>query len=363
MITKFGKRFLTSHMAGMVDFTTKDLALGIGDIAVNSEGNDTKLNFEFYRLPATLSSVDIRSANITGVAGNGTSITYTADNNFSVGQTIKITGISPAQYNLSSAVIASSTNTQFTVTNSATGAYASGGYASSYSVIYKATIPQDISGVISEVGLYPGSRKSNNNYDSKFITSFDNNLSWTDGSYNPVIVYKTDLFIPKIGDNMIAITTPASTAKEYTNSNTTFDISGYSVNDSIAIAYKKADDNVSRIRVKFYSSDTSYCWVDFTPELKGTTPDKFQPLTLNNLFSNVTATPPDLTSIIKIGVEVTASSGGATTVYFDGIRINDEDTFDPYFGLISRSVLTGGNILTKPSGRQVDIEYKLALEF
>ena len=29
MITKFGKRFLTSHMAGIVDFATKDLALGI----------------------------------------------------------------------------------------------------------------------------------------------------------------------------------------------------------------------------------------------------------------------------------------------------------------------------------------------
>jgi hypothetical protein len=361
MITKFGKRFLTSHMAGMVDFTTKDLALGIGDIAVSSEGNDTRLNFEFYRIPATLSSVDIRSANITGAAGSGTVITYTADNNFSVGQTIKITGISPSQYNLSSAVVASATNTQFTITNSATGTYTSGGYASSYSVIYKATIPQDISGVISEVGLYPGSRKSSNNYDSKFITSFDNNLSWTDGSYNPVIVYKTDSFIPKIGDNMISVTTSASTAKEYTNSNTTFDISGYSINDSLAIAYKKADSNVSRIRIKFYSSDTSYCWIDFTPE--SGTGDRIQSSTLNNLFSNTSATPPDLTSIIKIGVEVTASSGGATTVHFDGIRINDEDTFDPYFGLISRSVLTGGNILTKPSGRQVDIEYKLALEF
>lgn len=361
MITKFGKRFLTSHMAGMVDFTTKDLALGIGDIAVNSEGNDTRLNFEFYRLPATLSSVDIRSANITGASGSGTAISYTADNNFSVGQTVKITGISPAQYNLSSAVIASATNTQFTVTNSATGAYASGGYASSYSVIYKATIPQDISGVISEVGLYPGSRKSNNNYDSKFITSFDNNLSWTDGSYNPVIVYKTDSFIPKVGDNMIAVTAAASTAKEYANLNTTFDISGYSVNDSLAVAYKKADSNVSRIRIKFYSSSTAYCWIDFTPE--NGTGDRIQSSTLNNLFSNVTATPPDLTSIIKIGVEVTASAAGATTVYFDGIRINDEDTFDPYFGLISRSVLTGANILTKPSGRQVDIEYKLALEF
>lgn len=361
MITKFGKRFLTSHMAGMVDFTTKDLALGIGNTTVNSEGNDTKLDFEFYRLPATLSSVDIRSANITGATGSGTVITYTADNNFTVGQTIKITGISPSQYNLSSAVIASATNTQFTVTNSATGTYTSGGYASSYSVIYKATIPQDISGVISEVGLYPGSRKSSNNYDSKFITSFDNNLSWTDGSYNPVISYKTESFIPKIGDNMIAVTTLASTSKEYTNSNTTFDISGYSVNDSLAVAYKKADSNTSKIRIKFYSSDTSYCWIDFTPA--SGTGDRIQSSTLNNLFANVSATPPDLTSIIKIGVEVTASAGGSTTVYFDGIRINDEDTFDPYFGLISRSVLTGGSILTKPSGRQVDIEYKLALEF
>jgi hypothetical protein len=186
-------------------------------------------------------------------------------------------------------------------------------------------------------------------------------LSWTDGTYNPPIAYKTDSFIPKIGDNMIAVTSFANTAKEYTNSNATYDISGYSVNDSLTIAYKKADSNLSKIRIKFYSSNTSYCWLDFTPE--SGTGDKIQSLTLNSLFANTTATPPDLTSIIKIGVEVTATSGGATTVYFDGIRINDEDTFDPYFGLISRSVLTGGNILNKPSGRQVDIEYKLVLEF
>jgi hypothetical protein len=361
MITKFGKRFLTSHMAGIVDFATKDLALGIGSTSPNEDGNDTRLNFEFYRLPATLSSIDIRSADITLAAGNGTVITYTADNNFSVGQTIKISGISPSGYNLSSATVASATSTQFTVTNSATGTYSSGGYASSYSVIYKATIPQDVSGVISEIGLYPGSRKSINNFDSNFISSFDNNLSWTDGQYNPQVFYKTESFIPKIGDNMIAISATTSTAKEYTNSNATYDISGYSVNDSLAIAYKKADANLSKIRIKFYSSDASYCWIDFTPS--SGTGDKIQSLTLNNLFANLTETPPDLTSIIKIGVEATASSGGDTTVYFDAIRINDEDTFDPYFGLISRSILSGENILNKPSGRQVDIEYKLALEF
>ena len=359
MITKFGKRFITSYMAGIVDFSTKDLALGIGSMSANLDGNDTKLNFEFYRLPATLSSIDIRSADITGVVGSGTTITYTANNNFSVGQTIKITGITPSQYNLSSATIASSSSTQFTVTNSATGTYTSGGYASSYSVIYKSTIPQDVSGVISEIGLYTGSRKSINSFDSKFITSFDNNLSWTDGQYNPPVHYKTESFIPKIGDNMISITASTSTAKEYTNSNTTYDISGYSVNDSLAIAYKKADSNLSKIRIKFYSSDTSYCWIDFTPE--SGSGDKIQSLTLNNLFANVSATPPDLTSIIKIGVEVTASSGGATTVYFDAIRINDEDTFNTYSSLISRSVLTVP--IVKTYGREIDVEYRIGLTF
>jgi len=361
MITKFGKRFLTSHLAGLVDFTTKDIALGIGDTAPNAYGNDTRLDFEFYRLPATLSSIDIRSANITGVSTNGSAVTYVAENNFSPGQTVKITGIVPTAYNISSAVIVSATNSQFVIDSAASGTYVSGGYASSYSAIFSATIPQDVSGVISEIGLYPGSRKSANNFDSKFITSFDNNLNWTDGSYNPEITYNSGSFQSQIGDNMIGITASAGASREYGNSQTYYDISGYSVNDSIAIAYKKSDTNTSKIRVKFYSSPTSYCWVDFTPE--SGTGDKVQSLTLNNLFSNVTETPPDLTSIIKVGVEVTAGSGGSTTVYFDGIRINDEDTFDAYYGLISRSVLVDGDILIKKSGRQVDIEYKLALEF
>jgi hypothetical protein len=48
-------------------------------------------------------------------------------------------------------------------------------------------------------------------------------------------------------------------------------------------------------------------------------------------------------------------------VYFDGVRVNDEDTFDPTYGLISRSLLT--TPLEKKSGRTVDIEYKILLGF
>jgi hypothetical protein len=45
----------------------------------------------------------------------------------------------------------------------------------------------------------------------------------------------------------------------------------------------------------------------------------------------------------------------------DGLRINDEDTFDPTFGLISRSILA--TALSKSAGRAVDVEYKLDLAF
>ena len=58
---------------------------------------------------------------------------------------------------------------------------------------------------------------------------------------------------------------------------------------------------------------------------------------------------------------VTAGAGGSTTIGLDGLRVNDEDTFDPIFGLISRSVLA--TPISKVAGRQVDVEYRLDLGF
>jgi len=81
-------------------------------------------------------------ATVTAVSGDGTTVTYTAHNNFSSGQTVTITGLynyvsagssqpiatqyyaptytTPSAYNLSSVTIASATPTSFTVTNSTT---------------------------------------------------------------------------------------------------------------------------------------------------------------------------------------------------------------------------------------------------
>ena len=300
MITKFGKRFLIDFIAGNSNFTSKDLAIGIATGTQLSEADtNTRLGFEIYRMPVSLSSINIESDG-------------------------------------------------------------SGGF--NYYSIFKTTIPQDISGVVTEIGLYPGFRKSINFYDSKFITAFENNTLWVDSSGNsPGLESNSSdgtTFVSKIGENMVRFNVTQSTSKEYKNTIALLDLSGYSVNDSLTLAYKKADNNTSKIRVKFYSSSSAYYYADFTPS--GSNEDKVQSVLMSNLFSNIVGSP-DLTNITSIGVEVTAGSGGNTVVYFDGLRVNDEDTFDPQYGLIARHVLT--TPLKKPSGRPVDIEYKLQLEF
>ena len=85
---------------------------------VINQGADWYINF-LYR----------QSTEITNVVGNGTTVTFTADNGFSPGQIVFIDGVLPNQYNLQNVTVASATATQFTVTNGATGIYISGGLA------------------------------------------------------------------------------------------------------------------------------------------------------------------------------------------------------------------------------------------
>ncbi len=291
---------MIDFIAGNSNFTYKELAIGIATSTQLSEADtNTRLGFEIYRLPVSLSSINIESDG-------------------------------------------------------------SGGF--NYYTIFKTTIPQDISGVVTEIGLYPGSRKSINFYDSKFITAFENNTLWVDSNGDsPGLESNSSdgtTFVSKIGENMVRFNVTQSTSKEYKNTIALLDLSGYSVNDSLTLAYKKADNNTSKIRVKFYSSSSAYYYADFSPS--GSNEDKLQSVSMSTVFNNIVGSP-DLTNITSIGIEVTAGSGGNTVVYFDGLRVNDEDTFDPQYGLIARHVLT--TPLKKPSGRPVDIEYKLQLEF
>jgi hypothetical protein len=69
----------------------------------------------------------VGQSTITNISGNGTTVTYTAANNYSAGHQVSIYDVKPNAYNLQNVTVASASSTQFTVTNAATGTYVSGG--------------------------------------------------------------------------------------------------------------------------------------------------------------------------------------------------------------------------------------------
>lgn len=256
--------------------------LAIGIDSTTATVDDTRLGFEFYRTPVYLSSTDIQTVNST----------------------------------------------------------------TTYAVVYKATLPQDLSGIISEVGLYPSTRTSLNNFDSKFLTDFSSALDWVDANG----FYLTTVFEnAKVGDSMLKLSTD-----EYI-SNTYLDLSGYSSLDTFRIAYYANNTSTGTIRIRLYSSDVDY--YEYEIDVDNTVGYHISDdIFINNLLT-VGDGSPDSSQIIKIGIAKT----GSADVDIDAIRINDEDTFDPIFGLISRSVLSP--VVTKSAGRQIDIEYRLDLSF
>ena len=265
--------------------------IAIGISPTTATVNDTRLGFEFYRCPVSFGSTNIQTTNGT----------------------------------------------------------------TTYGVVFKATIPQDVAGLINELGLYPSTRASSNNYDSKFISDFTSSLDWLDSNgYTGVVDYANY----KIGDNVIKLQSNASTAKEYFYSIGNFDMSGYSANDSIKIAYYQYDTRLSSITVKFYSSDTDYYKYEFVSD--GSVGYKISSdILLSSLYSSPIGSP-NKSQINKIGISVKTNTTSATYVGMDGLRINDEDTFDPNFGLISRATITE---FTKSAGQPIDIEYRLDLGF
>jgi hypothetical protein len=294
MITKFGKRFITSYLANGLNFNSKDIAVGIGSLAPTV--NDTDLQFEFYRSGVSLGSIDIQT-------------------NTSTGQT-------------------------------------------TYAVVYKAILPTDVEGIISEIGIFPTAFAQNTDYSSKYVSSFEDTSFWLDSNGNqPEKAFSPS---PKIGSSFFSISAVNGGSKSY-SLETIFDISGYGVEDSISFAFYQSDLNLDYVYARFYSSVSNYKEVRFF----GDTSIGHKVLTnkLSNLFNSSfkSSGDTDFSKITKIEVGAKAKSSLSTTVLLDGLRLNDDDRYNPQYGLISRSVLS--TPIVKVLGVEMDIEYKIHLGF
>jgi hypothetical protein len=63
---------------------------------------------------------------VTAATGNGTTVTYTSQNNLAAGDTVNITGLTASAYNLSAATVATANKLGFTVTNAANAGLVTG---------------------------------------------------------------------------------------------------------------------------------------------------------------------------------------------------------------------------------------------
>jgi len=76
------------------------------------------------------SNTGVLNAVVTAASATGGVVTYTANNTFTAGQIVSITGLSTSAFNLTNVTIATATSTQFTVSNAATGTAVTGASAS-----------------------------------------------------------------------------------------------------------------------------------------------------------------------------------------------------------------------------------------
>ncbi len=214
-------------------------------------------------------------------------------------------------------------------------------------LIFKASIPQEISLRIQELGLFSLEDNSANTGLSRLLTSFETDIElWSNGSY-----VETNNRIGSVSLRM----QPAANGTLEATLGAVLDLSAYTPDDNFTIAFTKGNGNVSSLTLRFRDdfgnsfSQTSSV-TSLTNSYHIVTFPKKNFVTTGEMFWN---------SITSVSVSVAASAGGAADVFLDGIRIEDDDSPTIDYGLVSRSVLPAPFI--KSTIAPMDVEYALEL--
>lgn len=226
-------------------------------------------------------------------------------------------------------------------------------------IIVKGALNSNFSGRIYELGIYSeASNITSNGFDDALLLNFDE--LWLNTSNDSEVSAGNFSSNSRVGDRNLII--GSSSVDVY--SNTGIDLAGYSSLDSISLLYNVASTNAGSrvVRVTFIDSQlptpgTKYA--DFTISTSSAGFDK-----ITTLLGNFTETGNFNGDVTKIKI---TSASGSGEVNIDAIRVNDEDEVNPNFALVSRSLIgtqngdTVSDYVVKPSGVEVDIEYRVEL--
>jgi hypothetical protein len=213
-------------------------------------------------------------------------------------------------------------------------------------VIMKTTLPQNTEYTIYEIGLWSQfSNSLNTENSSRILTTFETDFENWDN-------FTLDTTQARTSTNAIKIDANASST-QISSSDVNLDLSGYSNVDQFTIAFYKANNNITTLGLVFES--TGGVWRKTTTV--SSLPVGYNVITMNK-GDFVATGSPDWSDINKIDIEVTAG-GTAGYLILDGIRIEDADTLNPDYALVSRSVLA--TPLVKTDNAPMDVEYALEI--
>lgn len=218
-------------------------------------------------------------------------------------------------------------------------------------LIFKAPLDESFDGTIYEVGLYSREDSSAGTYGSRILASFDSDTEfWMDGS-NPASYRTTNT---RIGNDSAFVTAAASGNSTITYPDITIDLGGNSAADTFNFAFHSANTNLSSIRYRFLTDASNYYDITISAGIA----TGFNILSALKGSAVVTGTP-DWSRITSLQVTAFASAAGSIDVGFEGIRIEDVDTIDSGYVLVSRVVLTIP--FTKVAGAIQEVEFPLGV--
>lgn len=273
MITTTGKTFIKRYLAGQAGDMVGAISVGIGSTAAAL--GDTRMQFEFARVPVDVISYDFASDLL----------------------------------------------------------------------VFKGSLDETVGGKIYEVAIWTSEvNAAAGNQESRIITTFDSETeSWTNGTF--------DSAVTRIGADSLKHTPSASGNTSSVLTGLTLDFVDNSSLDTFVIAYNVDNSFTSSIKFRFRTDASNY--YEFTVSTP-TTGYKFSSFTKGS--ATVTGAP-SWADINEIEVITTATGGGAASVEFDGIRIEDVDTVAPEYGLVARFIPV--TPIVKAEGIVHDVEYTL----
>lgn len=215
-------------------------------------------------------------------------------------------------------------------------------------VIFKGTIQQDITFNVYEAGLWSSvANVLSGQFNSKLLTTFDTDVeNWTNVT--------VDTTANRTSESSVKISAGSSATTE-SRLETEMDLSGYSGNDTFLLAFSKTNNNIASIAMVF--EDTVSGGSLTLTKTVSALPVGYNILSFKkgDFISSGTIAWNNITTL---GFDVTATAS-AGFVILDGLRVEDVDTPNQDFVLVSHAIL--GSPLQKTNVAPMDVEY--ALEF